>query len=85
VAVDADEQRRRQHDLRFLPGALLEMPAHDQVEELVGAAELDVSAHFHRVETLQQRIQELHQRDRHTARVTLREVVAFEHARDRHL
>ena len=64
LAVEADEQRRREHDLRLLAGALLQMAAHDEVEELVGAAELDVGADLDRVHALQQRVQELHQRDR---------------------
>ena len=36
----------------------------DQVEELVGAAELDVGPDLDRVGALEQRVQELHQRDR---------------------
>ena len=43
-AVGADEQRQREDDLRLLPERLLQVAAHQQVELLVGAAELDVGA-----------------------------------------
>ena len=41
-AVEALEQRRGEHDLGLLAVLLLEVAAHEVVEELVGAAELDV-------------------------------------------
>ena len=79
--VEPFEQRRRQDDLRLLPGVALQIPAHEVVEQLVGAAELDVRAHLDGVGPLEQRIEELHERDRRTRGVPLREVVAFEHPR----
>ena len=47
-------------DLRLLAVRALQLAAHQQVERLVGAAELDVGLDRHRVVPLQQRVQELH-------------------------
>ena len=38
---------------------LLQLAADEQVEQLIGAAELDVGLHHHRVPALEQRVQEL--------------------------
>ena len=59
------------------------MPADQQVELLVGAAELDVGLERDRVVALHQRIQELVHRDRLPGLVALGEIVALEHAGDR--
>ncbi len=42
LAVDAVDQRRGEDNLRPLPVGALDVAAHQQVEGLVGAAELDV-------------------------------------------
>ena len=81
-AVEAFEQRHGQHDLRRLAVVFLQAAAHQQVELLVGAAELDVGLQRHRVVALHQRIQELVDRDRLLRGVALGEIVALEHARD---
>ena len=70
------------HDLRLLAVVLLQRAAHQQVEFLVGAAELDVGLQRDGVVALHQRIQEFVQRDGLVALVALAEVVALEHARD---
>ena len=68
--------------LRCLAGILLELTAHDQVEELVGSAELDIGAHLDGVHPLQERVQELHDRDGRAGGVALGEVVPLEHLGD---
>ncbi len=55
--------------------------AQQQVELLVGAAQLQVGADRHRVIALQQRVEQLQHRDRRARRVALGEVVAFEQLR----
>ena len=64
------------------PSCSCSVAAHQVVEELVGAAELDVGPDLDRVPALEQRVEELDQRDRRAARVALGEVVALEHAGD---
>ena len=71
------------HDLRLLAGLLLEVAAHQQVEQLVGAAELHVGLDLDGVVRLEQRVEELHQRDRGPPSLALGEVVALEHPGDR--
>ena len=56
-----------------------------QVERLVGPAELDVGAHRDRVVALQHRVEQLEQRDRLVGREALGEVVAREQLRDRRM
>ena len=63
-AVGARQQRHRQDDLRRLAVGGLDRPAHQQVERLVGAAELDVGVDRHRVVALEHRVEQLEQRDR---------------------
>ena len=60
-----------------------QLPPHQQVELLIGAAEFDVGAHLHRIPALHQRVEELVYRNRLVIPVTLREIVALEHTRDR--
>ena len=70
------------HLLGLAVGAL-DVAAEQQVEGLVGAAELDVGAHRDRVVALQQRVEQLEDRDRRAGGVALGEVVALEQLRDR--
>ena len=56
--------------------------AEQQVEGLVGAAELDVGAHGDRVVALHERIEQLEDRDRRLRRPALGEVVALEQLGD---
>ena len=57
--VGALEERRRHHDLRLDAVARHEVAADEQVEELVGAAELDVALERDRVVALEERVEEL--------------------------
>ena len=82
-AVEPFEQRHRHDDLRLLAVALLQLAPYQQVEFLIGAAELHVALQRHGVVALHQRIQEFVDGDRLIALVALREIVALEHARDR--
>ena len=68
--------------LRRLAVVLLHLAPDQQVELLVGAAELDVGAHRHRVVALHQRIEEFVDGDRLVRPVALAEIVALEHARN---
>ncbi len=78
-AVEAFQQRHRQHHLRFLAVRFLQLPPDQQVELLVGAAELDVGLERHRVVALHQRVQEFVHGDRLPGLVALGEIVALEH------
>ena len=72
----------REHDLLGLAVGALDVAAQQQVELLVGAAELDVGAHRDRVVALEQRVEQLEHRDRLAAAVALGEVVALEQLGD---
>ena len=58
------QQRQGQTDLGLHAELLHEFSAGEQVEELVGAAELDIGGDHHRVVRLHDRIQELVKSDR---------------------
>ena len=66
-----------------LAEVLLQVATHEEVELLVGAAELDVGLDGHRVVPLGQRIQHLEHADGLMRRPALGEVVALEDARHR--
>ena len=76
------EERCREHDLRLEAVRLHHRTAGEQVVELVGATELDVSLDRHRVVRLHERVEELGDRDRLAGRDALREVVSLEKLRD---
>ncbi|MCY1538707.1 hypothetical protein D9M68_742600 [compost metagenome] len=79
--VETFEQRHRQDALRLLAVFDLQVPAHQQVELLVGAAQLQIALERHRVVALHQRVQELVHADRRAGLETVVEVVALHHAR----
>jgi hypothetical protein len=85
VAVEAGQDRRRQGDLRIQTRVAHEVAADHQVEQLVGAAELDVRLHLDRVVRLHHEVEELVQVDGHAFLVALREVVALHEVGDGHL
>jgi len=60
---------------------LLKMTAHEEVELLIGAAELEVGFERHRVVALHQRIEELMHRNRLAGLEALAEIVALHHSR----
>ncbi len=62
---------------------LLHLAPHEQVELLVGPAQLDVGLQRHRVVGLGQRVQELVHRDGVLRLIALVEVIALQHARNR--
>ncbi len=70
--------------LRALPVRLLHLAAQHEVEELVGAAELDVGLQHHRVVRLHQWIQQLEHRNRPIVVNALREVPAAQQLIDSH-
>ncbi len=67
----------------LLAEVLLQVATHEEVELLVGAAELDVGSHRDGVVALGQRIEHLEHRDRLVRRPALGEIVALEDARYR--
>src|SRR5215210_3387399 len=79
-AVRADEERGRDHALRPLPVVLHDLPAHEQVVELVRTTELDVGVYGDGVVGLHQRIQKLGQGDPVVRREALAEVVPLQDA-----
>ena len=81
-AVQPLEQRRRHDHLRLEPVARHDVAADVEVEQLIGAAELDVGFEEHRVVRLRERIEELVHGDRLAGLVALLEVAALEHLRD---
>jgi hypothetical protein len=56
-AVQPHQQRHGEHALRLLAIFLLQMAAHEQIELLVGAAQLQVALEGHRVVALHQRVE----------------------------
>ena len=83
LAVEPGEDRHRHHDLRRLAVAGLDLAAEHQVEELVGAADLDVGLAPDRVVGLHQRVEQLEHRDRAVVADALGEVVAPQELVDR--
>ena len=81
--VGAREDRHRQDRLRRLAVGGLHVAAEQQVELLVGAAELDVGLDRDRVVALEHRVEQLERRDRLRVGHPLGEVVALEQAGDR--
>ena len=76
------QDRHRQHALLGLSVGALDVAREQQVEGLVGAAELDVGAHRDRVVALHERVEQLEDRDRLRGGEALGEVVALEQLGD---
>ena len=66
-----------------MPESLLELPADQKVEFLVGAAELNIGFEHHGVIALNKGVKELVDRDGLTIAVTSGEIVPLKHAGDR--
>ena len=81
-AVQPLEDRNGDRDLRLPPVRALQVPPEQQIERLVGAAELDIGAERHRVVGLGERIEELVETDRTAAPVARRKILALEHLGD---
>ena len=81
-AVGALEQRHGKRDLRLHAHLLHELAAGEQVEELVGAAHLDVGLDLNGVEGLHHGVQKLVQGNRRLGLVALGKVVALKDAGD---
>src|ERR1043165_7396868 len=64
LAVQALEQRHGDDALRLLAPGPLQLPPHQEIELLVGPAELYVGLHRDRVVSLHQRVEQLVHRDR---------------------
>src|SRR5262249_43555976 len=81
-AVQSAEYGHGQADLRLLTGVGLESTANHEVEELLTAAELHVSADLNRVLSLHERVKAFVQRNRYAFLKSLGELVALEHPLD---
>ncbi|MEJ2482536.1 MAG: hypothetical protein P8049_05315, partial [Gemmatimonadota bacterium] len=79
VSVGAPEKREQDADLRLLARPFLKRASEQQVELLIGAAELDVGLEGDGVVGLHHRVEELDQGDRPVRRESLGEVVPLEH------
>ena len=79
LAVEADEQGHAEHGLRGHLVLFLQVAADEHVEELVAAADLDVGLEHDGVVALEERVEELDNRDRGVGFVALGEVIAREH------
>ena len=79
------EQRERQAHLRLHAELLHKLATGKQVEELIGAAELDVSFDNDGVISLHDRVHELVKADWQVRGVAIMEIVALENAGDREL
>ena len=84
LAVEADEQGHAEHGLRGHLVLFLQVAADEHVEELVAAADLDVGLEHDGVVALEERVEELDDRDGGVRGVTLGEVIAREHLRHGH-
>ena len=84
-AIEAHQERHGDDGLLGLTGVFLQLAADEHVEELVGAAELDVAFEHDGVVALHERVEKLDDGDRAVARVALGEIVALQHAGDGHL
>jgi hypothetical protein len=77
--------RAGQGHLRLLAEIAHEVASHQEVERLVGAAELDIRLHHDRVVRLHHQVQEFVQENGDPFLVPLGEIVALEEAGDGHL
>ena len=84
-AVEALQQREDRDVLRLLSVSLLDVAAEKQVEELVGAAYLDVGPHRYRVVRLIERIEDLVRADCRAFLQALGEILALQHLLQRRL
>src|SRR6267142_1561028 len=82
-AVQAFEDRHGECDLRLLAMRALEITAHEQVERLVGAAQLHVGAERDRIVALGERVEELVEADRPARCVASGKILALQDARHR--
>lgn len=76
------EQGQGEDDLGFLAVFFLELTPDEEIEELVGTAEFDVSVDGDRIVALEQGVEEFVYADGASGRVTFFEIVAFEHTGD---
>ncbi len=83
-AIEPHEQRVRHDQLRFLPLSPLEFPRGEEIEFLVGAADLDVRPHHDRVPGLHDRVEQFVHADRGTRGQAPGEVVALDGPRHGH-
>jgi hypothetical protein len=81
-AIGAREDRHRQYRLLGYPVRALDVTPEQQVELLIGAAQLDVGANGDGVVALEQRIEELQHRDRGVRGEPLGEVLALDDLSD---
>ncbi len=85
LAVGPHEERHGHGDLWQLSVTLLQDATHHEIPELVGTAELDVRLDCDRIHSLEQRVEELHQRDRLPPREPVGKITPLQHLGNRHL
>ncbi len=84
-AVKPFDDGRHQHDLRGLAIVPLQLTAYQQVEFLIGAAQLDIALQCDRVVPLRQRVQHFVQGNRLLFFPAFVELIALQHLRNRKL
>jgi len=84
-AVGPHEDRHRQGHLGRLPPGLLEVAGHQEAEELLGPAQLDVGADLDGIPALHQRVEALVQVDRLLGGKPLGEILAGRDLRQGHV
>ena len=82
-AVEAFQNRRSQHYLRFLSVGALHFAAYEQVEFLIGAAEFDIGFEGDGVVSLDQRVEQFVDRNRFFFVKTFMKVLTLEKLRNR--
>ena len=82
-AVRAGQNGHQKTLLRRLPHHPLQLPPHQQVEHLVGAAKLHIRLNRHRIVSLQQRVEQLRNGDGPVPRVAVGEIVPVQKLVDR--
>lgn len=83
-AIEADEEGHAEDDLFGHVGIFLEGSTDEEVEELIGAAELDVCLDHDGVVALDEWVEEFDDGDRGARFVAFIEVITFEHTSDGH-
>ena len=79
VAVEAFEELDDEDRLRWLADHLLQLAAREDIEELIGPAELDIGRDRDRVIGLQERIEQILDRDRRLLLDALSKLLARQH------
>ena len=82
-AVEPFEERHHERDLLRLAFLALQIAADEDIEKLIGAADLDVGLHLHGIPALDDRVLDFVEADGRALLETLVEILALEHLLER--